>query len=73
MCHNIPEEEEVNTEVHERETSLMSGSSLEENSHDFTTKNLDVSKRIVDTLGKKKVLRMMLNLERFLRRRVLPP
>ena len=71
MWRNTLVEKEANREVHKRETSLMQGPSPKESSHVSISENLDTSRRKNDTLRKTKVLRMMSNLERFLRRRAL--
>ena len=47
----------------------MSSPSPAENSYVFTTEDMDTSKRTIYTLRKTKVLRMMSNPERFLRKR----
>ena len=64
---------DVNIEVLKIETSLMLGQSLEEDPRVSIVGNFVISKRIVNTLGRRKALLMMLNLENFMMIKTLKP
>ena len=73
MWHKPLEEEEVNIEVLKIETRFMLGQSLEEDPRVSIVGNFVISKRIVNTLGRRKALLMMLNLENFMMIKTLKP